>query len=78
MGVSLIVKKLNNIFSVSNNKKNKHYDGIQKLLNKLEIKEEKIKAKLTIEKNKLKRRKQRRSLSVIRAHRKKAQKLLNT
>ena len=76
MGVKMIVKKLNDAFSVEN-KKDKHYESINALLAKLKDKEKAIMLKRESETDKAKRKKQKRSLAVIRAQQKKAQKLLN-
>ena len=76
MGVKMIVKKLNKAFSVEN-KKDKHYESINALLEKLKEKENAILLKRESETNKYKRKKQKRSLAVIRAQQEKAQKLLD-
>lgn len=77
MGVKTLIRKLNKVFSVSN-KKRKDYKSIEKLVEKLKLKEEKIKDKLAKESDNLNRKKQQRSLSVIRAQLKKAHRLLST
>ena len=77
MGVKKIVTKMNEIFSISK-KRNKHYKSINTLLDKLKEKEEKIKLKFDNETDKTKRTKQKRSLLVIQAHQKKAEKILNS
>lgn len=77
MGVKTLIRKLNKVFSVSN-KKRRDYKSIEKLVEKLRLKEEKIKNKLAKERDELKRKKQQSSLSVIRAQLKKAHRLLGT
>lgn len=74
MGVKSIVKKLNGAFAGNN--KDRHYYSIKALLKKLDAKEDVIMQKRESETDRAKRRKQKRSLAVIRAQKRKAQKLL--
>ncbi len=76
MGVKKIVSEMEDIFSVKNMKR-KHYRGISLLLDKLKQKEETIRNKFENERDENKRKKQKRSLLVIQAQQKKAEKLLN-
>ena len=76
MGVKKIVSEMEEIFSVKTMKR-KHYKGINLLLDKLKQKEETIRNKFENEIDESKRKKQKRSLLVIQAQQKKAEKLLN-
>ena len=76
MGVKKIISDMEEILS-ANNMKRKHHRGISLLLDKLKQKENTIKNKFENERDERKRKKQKRSLLVIRAQQKKAEKILN-